>query len=64
MTRTSVDLDDYVLVNFRLGLEFGKVSLTAFANNVFDQVYFVAQAPTINRYNQPRVIGLEARAKF
>lgn len=64
LTPTSVDLDDYVLVNLRIGVEVGNVSLTAFANNVFDQVYFVAQAPTINRYSQPRVIGLEARAKF
>ena len=59
LTATSVDLDDYQLVNLRGGVEFGKLRVTAFANNLFDQVYFVAQAPTINRYSQPRVIGLE-----
>src|SRR3546814_10914780 len=36
---------------------------SAFANNLFDKVYFVAQAPTINRYSQPRVIGVEGRIR-
>ncbi|PKB13573.1 iron complex outermembrane receptor protein [Novosphingobium kunmingense] len=64
LTATSVDLDDYILVNLRAGLEFGNFSIAAFANNVFDKVYFVAQAPTINRYSQPRVIGVEGRVRF
>ena len=64
LTATSVDLDDYVLVNLRVGVEFGKVSISAFANNVFDKLYYVAQAPTINRYSQPRVIGVEGRISF
>lgn len=64
LTATSVDLDDYVLANLRAGVEFGDFSLSAFANNVFNKIYFVAQAPTINRYSQPRVIGLEARISF
>lgn len=64
LTATSVDLDDYVLVNLRLGVDVGGFSISAFANNVFDKVYFVAQAPTINRYSQPRVFGVEARARF
>lgn len=64
LTATSVDLDDYVLVNLRLGIEFGDFSIAAFANNVFDKLYYVAQAPTINRYSQPRVIGVEGRVKF
>jgi len=64
LTATSVDLDNYVLVNLRLGVEVGDVSISAFANNVFDKVYFVAQAPTINRYSQPRVIGIEGRLTF
>ncbi len=64
LTATSVDLDDYVLVNLRLGVEVGGFSISAFANNVFDKVYFVAQASTINRFSQPRVIGVEARARF
>ncbi len=64
LTATSVDLDDYVLVNLRVGVDFGKISVSAFANNLFDKVYFVAQAPTINRYSQPRVIGVEGRITF
>ena len=64
LTATSVDLDDYVLVNLRVGVDFGKISVSAFANNLFDKVYFVAQAPTINRYSQPRVIGVEGRISF
>lgn len=64
LTATSVDLDDYILVNLRVGVEFGKVSISAFANNLFDKLYYVAQAPTINRYSQPRLIGLEGRITF
>ncbi|MDK2768114.1 MAG: TonB-dependent receptor [Sphingomonas sp.] len=64
LTATSVNLDDYVLVNLRAGVDFRNFSITAFANNLFNQVYFVAQAPTINRYSQPRVIGVEGRLKF
>jgi iron complex outermembrane receptor protein len=64
LTATSVDLDDYVLVNLRVGVDFGKISVSAFANNLFDKLYFVAQAPTINRYSQPRVIGVEGRISF
>lgn len=64
LTATSVDLDDYVLVNLRFGVDFGDFSVAAFANNVFDKLYYVAQAPTINRYSQPRVIGVDGRLKF
>jgi iron complex outermembrane receptor protein len=64
LTATSVDLDNYVLVNLRVGVDFGKISVSAFANNLFDKVYFVAQAPTINRYSQPRVVGVEGRISF
>jgi iron complex outermembrane recepter protein len=64
LNATSVELDNYVLVNLRAGVEFGDFSISAFANNLFDKVYFVAQAPTINRYSQPRVIGVEGRIKF
>lgn len=64
LTATSVDLDDYVLVNLRVGIDFGKFNISAFANNLFDELYYVAQAPTINRYSQPRVIGVEGRVSF
>lgn len=56
---TSFDLDDYQLVNLRLGAEFSRVSVNVFANNLFDQIYYVARAATINRYSQPRVFGIE-----
>lgn len=56
---TSFDLDDYQLVNLRLGAERRGITLSVFANNVFDQIYRVARAATINRYNQPRVIGVD-----
>jgi iron complex outermembrane receptor protein len=60
----SADLDDYQLLNMRVGVEIGSVSVFAFANNLLDQVYFVAQAPTINRYSQPRVFGVEAKYRW
>ncbi|MBT9444629.1 MAG: TonB-dependent receptor [Hyphomonadaceae bacterium] len=55
----SVKLDDFQLVNLRAGVRFGHVSMTAFANNVFDQVYVVARDTTVRRYSQPRVAGVE-----
>ena len=59
LTATSVELDDYQLLNLRAGLDIGSYRITAYATNALDQLYFVARAPTINRYNQPRVIGIE-----
>lgn len=56
---TSFDLEDYQLVNLRLGAEVGGFTVGVFANNLFDQVYRVARAATINRYSQPRLIGVE-----
>jgi len=38
--------------------------VTAFARNLTDELYFVARAPTINRYNQPRLTGVELRYDF
>lgn len=64
LTASTVDLDNYILVNLRAGLEFGDLRVSAFTTNLFNKVYYVAQAPTINRYSQPRVIGLEARVTF
>lgn len=60
----SVKLDDYALVNLRLGVEKGPFTLTLFANNATDQVYRVARDTTINRYSTPRVIGVEAGFKW
>jgi iron complex outermembrane receptor protein len=60
----SVKLDDYALVNLRLGVEKGRVTVTLFANNATDQVYRVARDTTINRYSIPRVIGVEAAVRW
>lgn len=57
---TSPELDNYQLLNIRIGAEFHNFTLTAFVNNVLDQVYVVATAPTIERLSQPRVFGVEA----
>ncbi|KJS26453.1 MAG: TonB-dependent receptor [Hyphomonas sp.] len=64
LSATTVPLDDFGLLNLRLGARFGKVSVTAFARNLTDELYFVARAPTINRYNQPRLTGVELRYDF
>lgn len=61
---TTVKLDDYDLMNLRLGVEVHKVTVSMFANNVFDQIYRVARDTTINRYSIPRVIGLEAMFRW
>ena len=59
MLQSSVPLDDYQLVNVRLGVDFGRVMVAAFANNIFDDVYLVAENSTILRYSQPRLTGIE-----
>ena len=60
----SVKLDDYALVNLRLGVNKGPITVTLFANNATDQVYRVAIDTTVNRYATPRVIGVEAAVRF
>jgi iron complex outermembrane receptor protein len=60
----SVKLDDYDLINLRLGVEIDKASFTVFANNVGNEVYRVARDTTINRYSTPRVIGVEASYRW
>ncbi|MGH6615914.1 TonB-dependent receptor [Sphingomonas sp.] len=60
----SVKLDDYDLINLRLGIEIDKASFTVFANNVGNEVYRVARDTTINRYSTPRVIGVEASYRW
>jgi iron complex outermembrane receptor protein len=64
LAANSVDLDDYVMVNLRLGMEFGEFSLNGFANNLFNNAYIVSAAPTTKRWSQPRVIGVEGRIRF
>lgn len=64
LAATAVDLDDYQIVNLRLGVEFGKFSITGFVNNLTNRVYYLSQTPTINRYSSPRLFGVEGRVKF
>jgi iron complex outermembrane receptor protein len=64
LTAATVDLDNYLLVNLRLGVEFRGFSVTAFANNLTNRIYFLAQTATVNRYAEPRVFGVETRVKF
>lgn len=59
LLQSSVPLGDYQLVNLRLGTDFGRVTVAAFANNIFDDVYLVAENSTILRYSQPRLTGIE-----
>jgi len=58
------ELESYVLTNASITWTYNQYQVAVFANNLFDKVYFVAQAPTINRYSQPRVIGVEGRISF
>ena len=60
----SVKLDDFDLINARIGLEKGPVTVSLFANNLGNQIYRVARDTTINRYNIPRVIGVEGRYRW
>ena len=60
----SVKLDSFDLINLRLGVEVDRFTFSLFANNAGDEVYRVARDTTVNRYNIPRVIGIDARVKF
>ena len=64
MRATSVPLDDYGLLNLRLGVAAGPVVVTAFVDNVADQTYLLAQDASIRRYNQPRLTGLQMRYRW
>lgn len=62
---TSVRLDDFDLLNLRLGIEKGKFNISIFANNVTDQIYRVAyDNATVNRYNTPRIVGIETTLRW
>ena len=57
----SVPLYDYELVDLRAGATFGRLTVAAFAKNVFDEVYLIAETASIRRYSQPRLTGVELR---
>lgn len=54
-----VPLDDFDLLNLRAGVDIGQFSIAVFANNVLDERYIIAQAPTIIRYSTGRQVGLQ-----
>jgi iron complex outermembrane receptor protein len=58
-------LDDYLISDARLGVEWGRYELALHAENVFDQTYVVFAAPSVTnnviRYNFPRTYGVELR---
>lgn len=60
----TVKLDDFDLLNLRVGVEIGRVTVSLFSNNITNQVYRVAYDTTIQRYSQPRTSGIELRASF
>lgn len=60
----SVRLDDFDLLNVRVGVEMGRFTVSLFSNNIGNQVYRVAYDTTIQRYSQPRTSGIELRASF
>jgi iron complex outermembrane receptor protein len=64
----SLKQDSLVLVNTRIGYEFGKSGLYLFANNLFDREYFTAAfaplgSPRAN-YGDRRTIGIQFQTKF
>lgn len=56
-----VPLDDFDLLNLRAGIDVGQFSFAVFANNVLDERYVIAQAPTIVRYSTGRQVGIQAQ---
>jgi iron complex outermembrane receptor protein len=62
--------DAFDVVNLRLGVEFGNISVTAFADNVFNEKYINEAIPAIEfggSFISPgarRLVGVEAAVKF
>jgi iron complex outermembrane receptor protein len=60
--------DPFVLVNARVGYEFGNSGVYLFANNLFDQEYFTAAfAPfgvTRANFGDRRIVGVQFRTRF
>ena len=64
LTAATPDLDDYQLLNLRLGFQIANFEVAAFANNVFDEEYVIFKSATTERLGQPRTTGLELRYEF
>jgi iron complex outermembrane receptor protein len=54
-------LDDFGLLNLRLGLDIGQFSVAVFGKNVLNERYLIAVAPTIQRYSTGRQVGVQAQ---
>jgi len=57
-------LDDFQTLNLRAGIEFGSMQASVFVNNATDTQYRVFRTSTTERYNIPRVYGVQLRASF
>jgi len=57
-------LEDYEIVDARIGVRGAGWSLSAFAKNLFDETYLLSQILNNNYYNERRRFGVEARIAF
>ncbi|MFN3591836.1 MAG: TonB-dependent receptor domain-containing protein, partial [Thermaurantiacus sp.] len=56
--------DDFQVVDARVGLDFGRVTASFFVNNVFDTSFRLFKAAVTERFNQPRLFGIQARVRY
>ena len=66
MTPTPARLDDYFLVNLRVGGEKGRWNNELFVDNLFDEVadLFCCRLFVETDINRPRTIGVRTRYDF
>lgn len=57
-------LQDYQLVNARLGVRTGPLELSVWANNVFNTTYLTFSGPSNRRWSQPRTYGVQLVGKW
>jgi hypothetical protein len=50
------DLTTQQNLNLRAGLEYGKITISGFANNITNESYVLYYSTTTRRYNQPRTM--------
>ena len=53
------DLTTQQNLNLRAGLEYGKITISGFANNITNESYVLYYSTTTRRYNQPRTYGVQ-----
>lgn len=64
LTVPSPPLDNFQIVNLRLGFTYAGVEFAGFINNVFDAQYLTFQEATTQRLGTPRTTGVEVRFQF